>query len=128
MISIADLPHCLHFVSDGSRHSTSSQEGGGEETQSWSRGGEYSIHASPKRSNPSTITVLDIDALQLSLFHKASIDLESEEDKAKEGSATFSSFATFRLQYILAYIGIMLADGLQGKSKDNYLVSKQRCS
>jgi hypothetical protein len=47
------------------------------------------------------------------------------QEKPEEGPAKFSSFTIFRLQYILAYIGIMLADGLQGKGKGT-LTSKQR--
>lgn len=34
---------------------------------------------------------------------------------SEEHQETKSSFAQFRWQYLLAYIGIMLADGLQGK-------------
>ena len=111
MIStIQDLSHSMKDISDSrSSDTASSQQEGREEILSWSHYSEDSILTNPKSSFPSTIALILSALQQLPLINKCFAELRQETGVIEEGSETFSSFTRFRLQYILAYMSIMLA-------------------
>ena len=115
-------------ISDSrSSDTASSQQEGREEILSWSHYSEDSILTNPKSSFPSTIALILSALQQLPLINKG-FELRQETGVIEEGSAMFSSFTRFRLQYILAYMSIMLADGLQGKCRGSLVfIIKSQC-